>query len=255
LINTPLFSLTNKSVLITGASSGIGRQCAICCSQFGANVILIARNKDGLIETYNNLSEGNHLYYSQNITEYDALEPIIEDAVSKSGKISGFIHSAGIELTLPLKTMTPDKYNQLFSVNVISGLEIARILSKKRHFNENGASFVFISSVKGTLGDIGNVGYCASKGALITAVKALSLELAKQNIRVNSISPGIVKTEMVDNFFNIISAEAKQEILNKYPLGIGQPSDIACACVFLLSDGSRWITGSNLIIDGGYSAK
>jgi len=249
-----IFSLKDKTILITGASSGIGRQCAITCSQSGANVILLARNKERLIETYNNLSEGNHLYYSQDITDYDALEPIITDAVSRVGKISGFIHSAGIELTLPLKMMTVEKYNQLFSVNTISGLEIARILSKKQYSHENSASYIFLSSVMGILGETGKVGYCASKGALITAVKALSLELARRNIRVNSISPGIVKTEMVDKLFKTIPDNAKQEIIDKHPLGIGEPVDVANACVFLLSDASRWITGSNLIIDGGYSA-
>jgi len=249
------FSLENKNILITGASSGIGRQCAITFSQLGANIILIARNKERLKETYNKLDKGNHLIISQDITEYDKLEQIIKYSVEKVGRISGFVHSAGIEMTLPLRSMQPSYYEKMFSVNVIAGFELAKIISKKKYINKERASFVFISSVMGILGQPGKIAYCSSKGALISGIRAMALELAKKNIRANCILPGVVETEMSNEMFQKLSEESKKSILEMHPLGLGKPEDIANACAFLLSDASRWITGTNLIVDGGYSAR
>ena len=250
-----IFNLDQKNILITGASSGIGRQCAITFSKLGANVILIARNEERLKETYNKLDRGNHLIISQDITEYDRLEEIINTAVNKVGKLSGFVHSAGIEMTLPLRSMKHSYYEEMFATNVISGFELARIISKKKYLDENGASFVFISSIMGTLGQVGKIAYCSSKGALISGAKAMALELVSKNIRVNTILPAVVETEMSKKMFSYLSEESQKEIMNMHPLGLGQPEDIANACVFLLSDAARWITGTNLIVDGGYSAK
>ena len=191
-LNNP-FSLKGKNIIITGASSGIGRQCAISCSQMGANVILIARNEKRLKETYNKLERGEHLYFSQDITEYDKIESIINDAVSKVGKIHGFIHSAGIEMTLPLRVLSPTKFEEIYSINVISAFNIARIISKKKYISEN-ASFVFISSIMAQLGQPGKIGYCSSKGALTAGAKAMALELANKHIRINSVLPGMVKS-------------------------------------------------------------
>jgi len=249
------FSLKNKNILITGASSGIGRQCAITFSQLGANVILIARNKERLKDTFNKLEKGNHLIISQDITEYDKLEEVVNIAVDKIGRISGFVHSAGIEMTLPLRNMQPSYYEKMFSVNVISGFELAKIISKKKYIDKNGASFIFISSIMGIVGNPALIGYSASKGALISAIRSMALEFISKNIRVNCISPGHVETEMANKLFKKISEESKKLIIDMHPLGLGKPEDIANTCAFLLSDASRWITGTNLIVDGGYSAK
>jgi len=249
-----ILNLKNKNIIITGASSGIGRQCAITFSKLGANIILIARNKERLKDTLNKLEKGNHLIVPQNITEYDKLEEVVNIAVDKIGRISGFVHSAGIEMTLPLRSMTPSYYEDMFAINVISGLELARIISKKKYLDKNGASFVFISSVMGILGQLGKIGYCSSKGSLISGVKAMALELAFKKIRVNCILPGVVETEMSNEMFQKLSEESKKNIVDMHPLGLGKPEDIAYACVYLLSDSARWVTGTNLIIDGGYSA-
>ena len=251
----PIFNLNNKNIIVTGASSGIGRQCAITFSQLGANVILIARNKERLKDTFNKLEKGNHLIISQDITEYNKLEEVANTAVDKVGKISGFVHSAGIEMTLPLRNMQPSYYEKMFSINVISGFELAKIISKKKYLNEKGANFVFVSSVMGILGQAGKVGYCSSKGALISGVRAIALELVKKNIRANCILPGAVETEMSNKMFENLPEESKKSILGMHPLGLGKPEDIANACAFLLSDASKWITGTNLIVDGGYSAR
>lgn len=249
------FSLSNKNIIITGASSGIGRECAITFSQLGANVILIARNEERLKQTFNKLSKGNHIVIVQDITKYDKLEKIVSNTVKKVGKISGFVHSAGIEMTLPLRSMNPSYYENIFRINVISGFEFARIISKKKYFEQRGASFIFISSVMGILGQAGKVGYCSSKGALISGIKAMALELASKNIRVNCILPGVVETEMTNKMFDKFSEDSKKMTINMHPLGLGKPSDIAYGCVYLLSDAALWITGTNLVIDGGYSAR
>ena len=252
----PIFNLKNKNIIVTGASSGIGRQCAITFSQLGANVILIARNKERLKETYNKLEKGNHLIISQDITEYNTLEEIVSTAVEKLGKISGFVHSAGIEMTLPLRSMSPSDYENMFAVNVISGFELTKIISKKKYINKEGASLIFISSIMSVVGNSALVGYSASKGALISAVRSMAIELAAKNIRVNCISPGHIEgAGMTKRLFKNIINDSKKWIVNSYPLGLGKPEDVATACAFLLSIASRWITGTNLIVDGGYSAR
>ena len=250
-----IFDLKNKNIIVTGASSGIGRQCAITFSQLAANIILIARNRERLEETFNRLNKGNHLYISQDIIEYDKLENAINTVTEKIGKISGFVHSAGTEMTLPLRSMTSSYYENMFAINVISGFELARIISKKKYLDENGASFVFISSVMGILGQAGKVGYCSSKGALISGAKAMALEMASKHIRVNCIISGVVETEMSNKMFESLPKESKKSVIDMHPLGLGKPNDIAYACAYLLSDAARWITGTNLIIDGGYSAR
>lgn len=250
-----IFNLKNKNIIITGASTGIGRQCAITFSKLGANVVLIARNKERLKETYNRLYKRNHLIISQNITEYDKLEEVVNTAVHKVGKISGFVHSAGVEMTMPLRSMQPSYYEEMFSINVIAGFELAKIISKKKNKSKEGASFVFISSIMSTLGQVGKIAYCSSKGGLLSGAKAMALELVSKNIRVNAISPAVVETEMSKKMFSYLSEESQNEIKSMHPLGLGQPEDIASACVFLLSDAAKWITGTNLIVDGGYSAK
>ena len=141
------FSLIDKTIVITGASSGIGRQCAISCSEMGANVILIARNEERLRNTINLMKIGNHKYFVQDITKYDKLEEIVKKSSNLIGRISGFIHAAGIELTLPLSVMKAKKYEELFAINTISGFELARIISKKKYLSSDGGSFVFISSI------------------------------------------------------------------------------------------------------------
>ena len=250
------FSLEDKNIVITGASSGIGRQCAINCSQMGANVILIARNEERLKGVYNHLDKGNHLYFSQDITKYNEIEPIISKTVSKLGQIHGFVHSAGIEMTLPLRAMKPEYYEQLFALNSISGFEIARVLSKKKYLHNNGASFVFISSIMSVVSNSALTAYSASKGAVTSAVKAMALELVQKKIRVNSISPAHIKnTIMSEQKAMSLSEKEMNLIINMHPMGLGKPEDIANACIYLLSDASGWVTGTNFIIDGGYSAR
>ena len=249
------FSLDNKNVVITGASSGIGRQCAIECSRAGANLIMIARNEERLEETKRILIGDKHLTYSQDITEFEKIKDTINDAVEKIGKIDGFIHSAGIELTKPFSLTKPEDYEKIYRVNVISGFEIAKIISSKKYINESGGSLVFLSSVMGENGAAGKIAYCASKGAMIAGIKAMALELVQKKIRVNCVSPAVVETDLSKAFIEKLPKDSIDEMMKMHPLGLGKPEDVANACIYLLSDEAKWVTGSNLVIDGGYSAK
>ena len=245
------FSLEGKNILITGASSGIGQQCAISCNQMGARIILIGRRKEKLIETIGLLPFSNNIYYSFDVTNYQDIGSIIADAATKTGPIHGFIHSAGIEYTLPLSLTKPTHYSELFATNVIAGFEFAKVISKKKYINKEGGSFVFISSVRGFLGEVAQTGYCSSKGALIAGTKALSLELAFKKIRVNCISPAQISgTEMTNKIFENSTEQNNSRKLDMYPLGYGETNDVANGCIFLLSDASKWITGTSLILGG-----
>lgn len=250
-----MLNLNGKNIIITGASSGIGKECAISCSEVGANVVIVGRNEARLQDTFDSLKGENNLQIQQDVTSYDKLEMIVIESVNKLGKIDGFIHCAGVEKTIPLKNMNPEKYEDLFAVNTISALELARILSNKKYCNPMGASFIFISSVMANLGAMGKVGYCSSKSALISASKAMAIELAPKKIRVNCLLPGMVETEMVKKMIEELPEESVNEIRAKHPLGFGKTSDIANVCIFLLSDLSKWITGTEIIIDGGYSCQ
>ncbi|MBN2165699.1 MAG: SDR family oxidoreductase [Marinilabiliaceae bacterium] len=250
-----MLDLIGKKILISGASSGIGRECAIFCSKIGATLIIIGRDKSRLQNTLDSLSGKNHIQLLLDITDFESLESVISKAIENIGKIDGFLHCAGIESTVPLRSMNAKKYRELFSVNTISALELSRIISKKKNINPNGASFIFISSVMGILGASGKVGYCSSKSALISASKAMAVELAPKKIRVNCVLPGMVETEMTKKMILELPTESAKEIKTKHPLGYGETIDIANLCAFLLSDLSKWITGTELVIDGGYSCQ
>lgn len=249
------FSLKDKTILITGASSGIGRSCSVECSKSGASLILMARNEGELQKTVSMLAPGTQAeLIIADIATCENLEELIAEKVSVIGKVSGFIHCAGVEKTLPLKKHTPQLYHDIFAVNVIAGFEIAKVLSLKKYKTET-SSFVFISSVAGLVGEIGKAAYSSSKGAVISGARSMAMELSRSNVRVNSISPAMVNTPILESMFENIGEDAAEEILKKHPLGIGKPEDIANACIFLLSDAASWITGSNLVVDGGYSAQ
>jgi NAD(P)-dependent dehydrogenase (short-subunit alcohol dehydrogenase family) len=250
------FSLSGKNIIITGASSGIGRQCAVTCSRMGANVIIFGRDRVRLEETLKQMEEPDkHIICSIDLTEYDKIAAAVSGIIEKTGRINSLINCAGISTTLPLNSITHQKMEQFFQVNVICGINLTRHVVKSSNFSETGGSIIFISSVMGVAGEIGKSLYSMTKGALISAVKSLSVELAPRKIRVNAVSPGVVETPMSQNAVYSRNEESLNRIKALHPLGLGRPEDVANACVFLLSDASNWVTGTNLTVDGGYLAR
>lgn len=250
------FSLIGKNIIVTGASSGIGRQCAISCSEMGARVVLLGRNNERLEETADRMKNPyNHLTYSIDLVEYYKVEEIIKDILPKTGKIHGLVNCAGISITLPAKYVTPEKMDELFHANVHAAMNLTRIVTKQSYISEDGASVIFISSVMGSVGENGKSLYSMTKGALIAGSKSLAIEMASRRIRINCISPGVVETPMSQNAVYSRNEESLNKIKALHPLGFGQPEDVANACIYLLSEASRWVTGSNIVVDGGYTAK
>ena len=248
------FSLMGKTVLVTGASSGIGRQCAIDCSKMGAKMVLVARNKERLEETVSCLEGTGHSYFSFDLKETDGIKELLSDVVAENGKLSGFLHCAGMEITKPAQLLTPDDYDELWKVNALSAFEMTKLLSSPKRF-ESGGSMVFVSSITAVIARNGLAAYSASKGALVSAARVFASELSRRHIRVNCVSPGTILTPMMEHFLSGLSEDDRKKRLEAFPLGIGHPSDVSNACVYLLSDASRWVTGQNLIIDGGFTMK
>jgi len=248
--------LQNKNILITGASSGIGKECAFRCYEEGAKVHLLGRNERSLKEIYAQLNDNNNSISVLDLQDFERYQNIIESIVTKHGKIDGFIHSAGYQITLPISAMNYQMYLDIFSVNTISAFEFIRLLSKRNYSNLSGMSIVLIASIMSIIANPALTAYCATKAALVGGAKALALELANKGMRINCISPGTLgDTAMTENLKKQISEEEFHKIEQEYPMGLGSIKDISSLCLFLLSDESKWITGQNIIIDGGYSIK
>lgn len=238
------FDLSGKTVLVTGASSGIGREIAIECSQMGAKVVLNGRNINRLKETLS-LMEGDHVVWTMDLTDSAGMS----EAVSCIPALNGIVHCAGINELIPAKQVTAADVDRIMGTNFKAPVLLqAEILRQKKLIR--GSSVVFIASICADTPIIGNSIYSASKGALVSYAKSLMLELAPRNIRVNCISPGMVWTDLISD-----SSIPKDRLHNdetRYPLKrYGRPSDIAGLAVYLLSDASEWMTGSNVRISGG----
>jgi NAD(P)-dependent dehydrogenase (short-subunit alcohol dehydrogenase family) len=244
--------LVGKIIIITGASSGIGKSIAIHLSRLGVKCVLIGRSVERLKEVQT-LCINETMIISEDLTQFSKYEEIIEEIHKNFGSIYGFVHSAGIEQTILLQQLTIDNLKNIFDINVFSAIEFVRIITKKKYKDSN-QSIVLISSVMGVVGNKGLTSYSASKGAIISMIKSMALELSNKNIRVNAISPGHIQdSEMSIIKESKLSNESNEKIKNNHPLGLGSCNDIAFAVRFLLSDESKWITGQNIIIDGGYS--
>jgi 3-oxoacyl-[acyl-carrier-protein] reductase len=239
-----LLSLQGKHILVTGASSGMGRVLAQMIASQGGIVALLARNEERLNETLQSLDGTGHQVLVCDLTDEEQLKA----AVSNMEPLDGVVLCAGINEFVPVKFIKQEKINKMFQTNYFSQLILLQMLLKKKLLNK-GASVVFISSVSSVMGVQGTLLYASSKGAINSAVRVLASELAGQKIRVNAILPGIVRTEMLSGT-NITEEQfTKQEEL--YPLGLGTPQDVGHAVLFHLFDASRWLTGQCMILDGG----
>lgn len=246
-MDTP-FDLKDRTVLITGASSGIGRQTAISVSAAGARVVLVGRNTERLRITLEQLQGSGHTYYTVDITD----EGAVEQMVSELPALNGVVHAAGILAVMPFKIQDSKHIDQITTTNYIAPVNLTRRLLNSKKL-QNGGSVVFITSVNGTFTAVkGFSAYAGAKAALNSFSKVLALEYASRKIRVNTIAPGMIKTEMLEEMTKTVSAESVEQDKQKYPLGdYGDPEDVANAAIYLLSAASKWVTGTALIVDGG----
>ena len=249
------FSLKGKTIVVTGASSGIGQQVAKVCSQMGARVALIGRNKERLEETILQLQGEGHFSISYDLTDLEHQKEMVTDIVTKMGLIDGLVNCAGISTTLPLKMMPPEKVEEYFRTNVFATIELTRQVLNIKNVSKHGASVIFFASVMGCVGENAKSLYSLTKGALISGCRSLAIEYAPKKIRVNVVSPGVVETAINRNQPYLADPERRKITESLHPIGLGTPEDIANACIYLLSDASRWVTGQNLIVDGGYTIK
>jgi NAD(P)-dependent dehydrogenase (short-subunit alcohol dehydrogenase family) len=244
--------MTDRAVLVTGASSGIGRGVSVLLSQLGARVILVGRNSERLEEAKSQLVGDDHMIAPFDVSDVDAIPKWMKSIAGEVGPLSGLVHSAGMHFTHPLRILKSERIDELMRVNFTAAVGLTKGLRQKGVRAES-SSAVYVSSVMAIVGRQGVAAYAASKGALVALSKSLAMELASENIRVNCVAPGHVRTEMAEKAEDLLSAEQIAAIEDMHPLGLGEPVDVANSVAFLLADTSRWMTGQTLIIDGGYT--
>jgi NAD(P)-dependent dehydrogenase (short-subunit alcohol dehydrogenase family) len=248
-----MLDFTNHKVLVSGASSGLGKSVVEKLNSLGVFTVLCGRNEEKLINVQKELiSPVNSEILVLDLENDTSLKPWLKESVDKSGKFSGFVHCAGIDITKPYKLLKEADFNLLYKLNITAPFQISKELVNKAFFNENGGSLLWISSVMGALGQKGKIAYTANKAAVEGLIKSYALELAPRKIRVNSVAPGIVKTPLTENLFSKLSGDSVTEIEKMHPLGFGEPEDVANLVAFLMSNQSKWITGTTHFIDGGY---
>jgi NAD(P)-dependent dehydrogenase (short-subunit alcohol dehydrogenase family) len=242
------FTLEGKTILVTGASSGIGRAIAIECSKMGARLIITARNEERVYETLTQMEGNDHSILVADLSNEDERNQLIE----RSPILDGLVNCAGIGKTLPFQYIDSESLITIMDTNFTAPILITAQLAKKKKLSKN-SSIVFISSISGVFcAAAGNSIYSASKGAVNGAIKGMAIDLASKGIRVNSVNPGVVETHIFDA--GIITNDQLEEDKKRYPLKRhGRPEEIAYAVIYLLSDASSWVTGSNLVIDGGFT--
>lgn len=244
------FSIENKTILITGAASGIGKATALQCAEMGARVILLDLNEDGLNAIKSEISEGCAEVFALNLTDFDALCEV----VAKLPKLDGVVSNVGIFYSMIAKLSGKKDMEKIFEINTFSHINLLQQLMEQKKLNK-GASIVVTSSMSGVFcGAVGGSLYGATKSALAGYAKALAIELAPRGIRVNTVHPGMINTPLIHSV--ALSQDVLDEDKKNYPLGrYGEPEEVAYSIVYLLSDATKWMTGTQLLIDGGFSVK
>jgi NAD(P)-dependent dehydrogenase (short-subunit alcohol dehydrogenase family) len=243
------FSLLGKTILITGASSGIGRATAIECSKLGATCIITGRNEERLNETLAQMAGDGHISVVADISTQEGIDALVEQSPS----VDGLVNNAGISGNKPIKFYKQDDLDRIFQTNAFAPMLLVKGILKKKKINDGG-SVVFTSSVAAYNSSLGNGIYGSSKAALAAYMRYCARELAIKKIRANSIHPAMVETPLIHG--GSISELDLQNDMAKYPLGrYGKPEEIAQMIIYLLSDASAWVTGTSMLIDGGISLK
>lgn len=238
--------LNDKTILVTGASSGIGKETAIRISRAGARLIITGRNSSNLQHTFSQLENNDHISLEADLSDENELSAF----AGQLPELNGVVFSAGITGHLPAKFISSEEINRFFSINYQSIVLLTAFLLRKKKL-KNGSSLVFLSSTATRFPYFGGALYSSTKAALEAYSKVLAVELAPRKIRANCVSPSFVKTPMVEGAAETISNEVLEKFEKMMPLGFGSPADVANAILFLLSDNSGWITGTNLVLGGG----
>lgn len=240
------FSLAGKRILVTGASSGIGRQVSISCAQMGARLIVTGRNMERLTATLHELDGDGHTQVVADLSRQEGINRLVAEV----GVLDGLVHAAGFSKLVPFRLLARKQLDEMFAANTYAPMLLTQGLLAKKRMASKG-SIVFIASLASHIGPLASSAYCASKAALLGAMRTLALEVAKQGIRANCIAPGYVRTPMLDGLSQ--GGGSIDEHAKLTPLGMGEPEDVAFAAVFYLSDASRWVTRNYFIVDGGLS--
>jgi NAD(P)-dependent dehydrogenase (short-subunit alcohol dehydrogenase family) len=255
MTETPFIDFAGQWVVLTGASSGIGRAIAIELARRGARVLLTGRNAAQLQETQAQLPGNSSRIVVQDLRQVEALSALVRDHAREHGRIYGLCYCSGVVETRPLASFNAAGFGAMLDVNLTAAIELARAVCRRDVMTEAGGALIFITSIYGTVGMPGQIAYSATKGALQSAARSMAIELARRKIRVNTLSPGLVHTPMTKTALSLLSTEQIHEIESNHPLGVGTPSDVAHAAAFLLAPQTTWITGTDLVIDGGYTAR
>jgi len=245
--------LSGRTILVTGATSGIGRATAVYLSKLGARVIASGRDEGRLNAVLAEMEGEGHLGRIFDLSNLDAIVPWLKALCAETGPLNGIAHCAGVQATRPIQAVKPDFVMDVLTQNLGAALMLAQGFRLKA-CHGSPASLVYVSSSAALKTAPGNVVYASSKGGIVSAVKGLGVELVRDGVRVNAVAPAMVDTPMSDQFRTILSEENFQRVVDLHPLGLGRPDDVAAAIAFLLADTSRWITGSILNVDGGFLA-
>ncbi len=246
--------LRDSVLVVTGASSGIGRATAIKAGREGARVALLGRRPEALAETAGMLEGEGHLALPLDVTDHAAIPDALKQVREEFGPVDGVFHAAGAHAVTPLRAVTAKRAAELFDLNVTSGLMLAKAF-RNPGIRAGRSSMVLMSSAVGLVGGAGVSVYAATKAAIASLGKSLALELARDDVRVNSIAAGMVRTPLTDGIRDTVGEAGWEAIEEAHPLGMGTVDDVANAALFLLSPASRWVTGTVLVVDGGYTAK
>lgn len=245
-------ALEGQSILITGGSSGIGAEVARMAALCGARVAVHGRDPDRLAEVIEGLPGAGHAAIVADL-DGDGVDSVVKQAVVAIGPLAGLVHAAGVHSPKPLRVLRQVDVDTAMRVNVTAGFLLLKALRMPAHRVES-VSVVLISSVAGVVGQAGVSAYSASKGAVVAMARSLAVELAPEQIRVNCIVPGMVPTRMSEGLLTKLTEEQRERVVAGHPLGLGVVSDVAVPITFLLTEGSRWMTGSVITVDGGFTA-
>lgn len=252
---TSPMSLEGRTVMVTGASSGIGRGCAVVAAELGARVVLVGRSEERLRETQTQLAGSGHVVAPYDLEQVAGVCDWMKKSSSAWGELAGLVHAAGIQVTNPLRALTVEQHASVMRVNLDAALFLAKGFRQRGVCAADGGSIVYIASVTAFAGKAAIASYSASKGALVAMARSLAVELARERIRVNCVAPALVPSAIADEMQRTMTAEQFAEVQRSHPLGVGTPRDVGNAVAFLLAESGRWITGTTLTVDGGFLAQ